>query len=100
MLSAARSPFRLISRIAARGRIRFKILALVYHLTGVTHPPRILMVSAESSPWAKTGGLADVVGALPAELARRGHEVATVIPRYREAKSAPAKRVLGDLRVP
>lgn len=57
------------------------------------------MVSSEASPWAKTGGLADVVGALPAELARSGHEVATVIPRYREARSAPTRRVISDLRI-
>jgi starch synthase len=53
------------------------------------------MVSSEASPWAKSGGLADVVGALPAALARLGHAVAVVIPRYMDAKNAPAKRVLG-----
>ena len=85
--------------MAARGRIRFKILALVYHLTGVTQFPRILMVSPEASPWAKTGGLADVVGALPGALARIGHSVATVIPRYMEARNAPAKRVIDGLPI-
>ncbi|MDK2970971.1 MAG: starch synthase [Candidatus Sumerlaeota bacterium] len=44
---------------------------------------RILMVSSEMSPFAKTGGLADVVGALPRELARRGHDVRGVLPLYR-----------------
>jgi starch synthase len=58
------------------------------------------MVSPEASPWAKTGGLADVVGALPAALARIGHSVATVIPRYMDARSALAKRVTGSLRIP
>jgi starch synthase len=58
------------------------------------------MVSPEASPWAKTGGLADVVGALPGELARIGHPVATVMPRYMDARNAPAKRVIGSLWIP
>jgi starch synthase len=41
------------------------------------------MVASEATPWAKTGGLADVVGALPAALDRLGHVVTTVIPRHR-----------------
>ena len=44
---------------------------------------RILMVGSEAIPYAKTGGLADVLGALPAALVRLGHEVDVVIPRYR-----------------
>ena len=44
---------------------------------------RILMVASEAIPFAKTGGLADVLGALPAALARLGHAVDVVIPRYR-----------------
>ena len=44
---------------------------------------RILMVASEAVPWAKTGGLADVVGALPRALARLGHDIDVVIPRYR-----------------
>jgi starch synthase len=44
----------------------------------------ILMVSSEAAPFAKTGGLADVLGALPAALAERGHRVAVVLPAYRE----------------
>ena len=43
---------------------------------------RILMVAPEVSPFAKTGGLADVVGALPLALARLGHEVDIVMPKY------------------
>jgi starch synthase len=46
---------------------------------------RILMVASEATPYAKTGGLADVIGALPAALAGRGEEVAVVMPLYREA---------------
>ncbi len=57
------------------------------------------MVSSEASPWAKSGGLADVLGALPGALARIGHPVATVIPRYAGAKDAPAERVLGQFPI-
>ncbi len=41
------------------------------------------MVASEALPFAKTGGLADVLGALPRALAKLGHHVDVVIPRYR-----------------
>ena len=43
---------------------------------------KILMVSSEAVPYAKTGGLADMVSALSASLAKLGHDVRIVIPRY------------------
>lgn len=43
---------------------------------------KILQVTSEAVPFVKTGGLADVCGALPLELERLGHEVRLVIPRY------------------
>lgn len=43
---------------------------------------KILFVSSEVTPFSKTGGLADVSGALPRELARLGHEVRIVTPKY------------------
>jgi starch synthase len=49
------------------------------------HARRILMVSPEAVPFAKTGGLGDVAGALPLALARLGHDVTLVLPRYRGA---------------
>jgi starch synthase len=45
---------------------------------------RVLMVSSEATPFAKTGGLADVTGALPSALQKLGDEVAVVMPRYRQ----------------
>jgi starch synthase len=45
-------------------------------------PLKILFVAPEAVPFAKTGGLADVAGALPREVARLGHEVRLVLPRY------------------
>jgi starch synthase len=48
----------------------------------------ILMVASEAVPFAKTGGLADVCGALPAELAALGHEVSLVLPAYPSALRA------------
>jgi len=43
---------------------------------------RILMVASEATPFAKTGGLGDVLGSLPAALAARGEQVAVVMPAY------------------
>ncbi len=41
------------------------------------------MIASEAVPFSKTGGLGDVAGALPAALARLGHRVTLVVPRYR-----------------
>ena len=55
---------------------------------------RILMIASETAPFAKTGGLADVVAALPRALARLGHSVDVVIPLYRGiAAGEPIGRV-------
>lgn len=47
---------------------------------------RILFVASEGLPFSKTGGLADVVEALPKALVSQGHDVAVVLPRYRTTK--------------
>jgi starch synthase len=44
---------------------------------------RILFAASEAAPFAKTGGLADVMEGLPRALAAMGHEVAVALPRYR-----------------
>src|SRR5712692_2094561 len=49
---------------------------------------RILFVASEGLPFSKTGGLADVVEALPKALAAMSHDVAVVLPRYRGTKAA------------
>jgi starch synthase len=43
---------------------------------------RIVIAASECVPFAKTGGLADVIGALATELARQGHEVTVYLPLY------------------
>ena len=44
----------------------------------------VVFVAPEAVPFAKTGGLADVIGSLPCALERLGHTVSVVIPCYRE----------------
>lgn len=48
----------------------------------MTSSLRILIVAAEMTPFVKTGGLADVIGALPKALLAAGHDVRVIIPRY------------------
>jgi starch synthase len=50
----------------------------------------VVMVASEVAPWAKTGGLADVTGSLPAALDRLGHRITMVLPRYRGLTLPPA----------
>jgi starch synthase len=60
---------------------------------------RILMVASEAAPFAKTGGLADVVGSLPAALKALGHEVAVLLPRYAAVDLKTARRVYDSLPI-
>lgn len=48
----------------------------------------VAFVASEAVPFAKTGGLADVSGALPRALERLGHEVSLFLPCYRQARRA------------
>ena len=56
------------------------------------------MVSSEAAPFAKTGGLADVLGALPKALVEAGEEVAVVLPLYRQAVVSNPEAVYDRLR--
>jgi starch synthase len=47
---------------------------------------KILFVASEGFPYSKTGGLADVIDALPKALREMGHEVVVLLPRYRDNK--------------
>jgi starch synthase len=49
---------------------------------------KLCILSSEIMPYAKTGGLADVAGALCRELAARGHEVRAFMPLYASVRSA------------
>ncbi|KAK8710149.1 hypothetical protein V6N13_145488 [Hibiscus sabdariffa] len=53
----------------------------------------VILVAAECAPWSKTGGLGDVAGSLPKALARRGHRVMVVVPRYAEYADSQATGV-------
>ncbi|MBZ5660602.1 MAG: glycogen synthase GlgA [Acidobacteriia bacterium] len=48
---------------------------------------KILFAAPEGLPFSKTGGLADVIEALPKALAARGHELAVLLPRYRNTRA-------------
>lgn len=61
---------------------------------------KVLFVVSECVPFAKTGGLGDVAGALPPALAARGHDVRVVLPRYRAAKRHAAHRLPAPMAVP
>jgi starch synthase len=60
---------------------------------------RVLMVASEATPFAKTGGLADVVGALSHTLRARGDDVAVIMPRYANVDPQGLPCVYDDLRV-
>jgi starch synthase len=62
----------------------------------------IVFAASECAPYAKTGGLADVVSALPRELVRQGHKVTTYLPRYKQVDAyfKEPKIALAGITVP
>ena len=57
------------------------------------------MVASEARPFAMTGGLADVVGSLPAALHQLGDEVAVLLPLYRSVPLDQIRRIYDDLPI-
>jgi len=60
----------------------------------------IAFAASECVPFSKTGGLADVVGALPRALAAAGHQVSVYVPRYRQTKLTDSRTVVRSITVP
>ena len=60
---------------------------------------KILMISAEAVPFAKTGGLADAVSAFAIALTKAGHDVKIVIPRYYKIDRAKLTKLEGPMAV-
>ncbi len=63
---------------------------------------RVLVVASEGVPYIKTGGLADVIGALPKALRRLGHDVRVVLPLYKniDPQRWDLRSTICDLAVP
>jgi starch synthase len=57
---------------------------------------KILFLASEVVPFAKTGGLADVAGALPIALEHQGHEVRIAMPKYKEVSEAGNVSKIGE----
>src|SRR5450432_2740082 len=60
----------------------------------------IAFVASEGVPYSKTGGLADVVGALPRALAALGHQVSVYLPRYRQTQLTDPQMVVRSITIP
>ncbi len=61
---------------------------------------KIAFAASECVPYSKTGGLADVVGALPRALAAAGHQVSVYLPKYKQTKLTNTKVLLPSVTVP
>src|SRR5438876_3083813 len=60
---------------------------------------KLLLAASEVAGFAKTGGLADVTGALPRALARRGHDCAIILPLYNCARNGKIPVVRTEIAV-
>jgi starch synthase len=60
----------------------------------------VAFAASECVPYSKTGGLADVVGALPRALAGLGHQVTVYVPKYRQTKLQQSRTVVRSITIP
>ena len=60
---------------------------------------KIVMCASEVVPFAKTGGLADVAGALPLALEEEGQEVIVIMPRYKSIQNAKSSTIGKNVKV-
>lgn len=60
----------------------------------------ITFAASECVPFSKTGGLADVVGALPKALAALGHNVVVFLPKYKQTKLVEPRVLISSLTIP
>src|SRR6056297_110686 len=61
---------------------------------------KICMIASEAVPFAKTGGLADIVGSLSKKLSLLEHDVRVVMPRYASISTENLQYLIKDLSVP
>src|SRR5579862_2735487 len=65
-----------------------------------TSSNKVAIVAAEMTPYAKVGGLADVIGSLPLALHDEGAEACVVLPGYRSAlQKLKSEKVGGEMSV-
>src|SRR5215469_3800322 len=60
----------------------------------------IAFAASECVPFSKTGGLADVIGALPPALVNLGHQATVFLPYYRQTQLDSPQRVIPSITVP
>jgi starch synthase len=60
----------------------------------------VLFAASECVPFSKTGGLADVVGALPRAVCELGHQVTVYLPLYKETQLEKPRTVIASITVP
>ena len=61
---------------------------------------KIVFAASECVPFSKTGGLADVVGALPKALVELGHDVSVYLPKYKQTRLTDARTLLPSITIP
>ena len=60
----------------------------------------VAFAASECVPFSKTGGLADVLGALPKALAELGHRVTVFVPKYRQTQLENSTTLISSITVP